>query len=61
VRRLSREGLDKQAGSGSDAHPSLVFLWAAAPTRMAQGERRTVSSMAELLLEQAVEEAKRKR
>jgi hypothetical protein len=47
VRRLSREGLDKQAGSGSDAHPSLVFLWAAAPTRMAQGERRTVSSMAE--------------
>jgi hypothetical protein len=28
--------------------------------RMAQGERRTVSSMAELLLEKAVEEAKRK-
>ena len=60
MRRLSREGLDKQAGSGYDARPSLVFLWAAAPTRMAQGERRTVSSMAEMLLERAIDDAKRK-
>jgi len=35
----------------------LVFLWAAAPTRMAQGERST----AEMLLERTVEEAKRKK
>jgi hypothetical protein len=37
-----------------DGRPDAVIQ------RMAQGDRRIVSSMAELLLEQAIEDAKRK-
>ena len=58
--RVRLRAWERPGGLRSGWAKILGLPWAAAPS-MAQGEHRTVSSMAELLLEKAVEDAKRKK